>query len=53
MFVVLLTSEALVTETTFEVETKFSSQRVTVTVTASEQLNEVAAIRVARIKIVI
>jgi len=53
MFVVLLTSEALVTETIFEVEMKFSSRRVTVTVAASEQLNEVTAIRAARIKIVI
>jgi len=53
MFVVLLTSEALVTETIFEVKMKFSFRKVTVTVAASEQLNEVTVIRVARIKIMI
>lgn len=53
MFVVLLTSRAFVTKIIFKVKIKFSFQRVIVIVVVSKQLNEVATIRVARIKIVI
>jgi hypothetical protein len=53
MFVVLLTSKALVTKIIFKVKIKFSFQRVIIIIIANKQLNRIATTRVARTKIVI
>lgn len=45
--------ETLMIETKFEIEIEYSFSRVIITIAIDEQLNELATIKVAKVKIII